>query len=40
VLETTLGRAARDAAASAIKPPAIVVVGRTVSLRSTLNWLT
>lgn len=40
VLETTLGRAAHDAAKSAIKPPAIVVVGRTVNLRSTLNWLT
>ena len=40
VLETTLGQAARDAAKSAIKPPAIVVVGRTVSLRSALNWLT
>ena len=40
VIETTLGRAAYDAAKSAIKPPAIVVVGRTVSLRSALNWLT
>ena len=39
VLETTLARAAHDAVASAIKPPAIVVIGRTVSLRSDLNWL-
>ena len=40
VLETTLALAARDAMANAVKPPAIVVVGRTVSLRRDLNWLT
>jgi uroporphyrin-III C-methyltransferase len=40
VLETTLGRAVADARASAIKPPAIVVVGRTVSLHRDLNWRT
>jgi len=40
VLETTLSCAAHDAVTNAIKPPAIVVVGRTVSLRRDLNWLT
>jgi uroporphyrin-III C-methyltransferase len=39
VLETTLGRAAADAAASGIEPPAIVVVGEAVRLRAGLDWL-
>jgi uroporphyrin-III C-methyltransferase len=39
VLETTLASAARDAQASGIKPPAIVVVGRAVSMRAGLDWL-
>lgn len=40
VLETTLARAALDARTSGIKPPAIVVVGRSVSLRAALDWQT
>ena len=39
VLETTLGRAAADVAASGIEPPAIVVVGEVVRLRGSLDWL-
>jgi uroporphyrin-III C-methyltransferase len=39
VLETTLGRAAAEAAASGIEPPAIVVVGEAVRLRAGLDWL-
>jgi uroporphyrin-III C-methyltransferase len=39
VLETTLGRAAADAAASGIEPPAVVVVGEAVRLRAGLDWL-
>ncbi|HET9149136.1 MAG TPA: uroporphyrinogen-III C-methyltransferase [Alphaproteobacteria bacterium] len=39
VLETTLARAAADAEKSGIKPPAIVVVGRSVALRAGLDWL-
>ncbi len=39
VVETTLARAAADAAASGIKPPAIVVVGEVVRLRAGLDWL-
>jgi uroporphyrin-III C-methyltransferase len=39
VLETTLARAAADAAAGGIEPPAIVAVGPTVSLRAALDWL-
>ncbi len=38
-LETTLGRAAADAAAAGIEPPALVVVGRVVALRGGLDWL-
>jgi uroporphyrin-III C-methyltransferase len=38
VLETTLARASRDAKTSGIKPPAIVVVGESVSLRGALDW--
>ena len=39
VLETTLGAAAVDVADAGIKPPAIVVVGPVVRLRSALDWL-
>ena len=39
MLETTLGRAARDLAASGLQPPAIVVVGEVVRLRAGLDWL-
>ncbi len=39
VLETTLGAAAADAAASAIEPPAVVAVGPAVRLRRELDWL-
>ncbi len=39
VLETTIGRAAQDAANAGIEPPAIVVVGEVVRLRSGLDWL-
>ena len=39
VLETTIGAAARDAEAADIEPPAIVVVGEVVRLRSGLDWL-
>ncbi|HVM84161.1 MAG TPA: uroporphyrinogen-III C-methyltransferase [Candidatus Binatia bacterium] len=39
VLETTLGRAAADVAASGIEPPAMVVVGQVVRLRAALDWL-
>lgn len=39
VLETTLARAAADVEASGLKPPAIVVVGEVVRLRSGLDWI-
>jgi len=39
VLESTLGAAAADLAASGLEPPAIVVVGEVVRLRSGLDWL-
>ncbi|MDP2734151.1 MAG: uroporphyrinogen-III C-methyltransferase [Hoeflea sp.] len=39
VLETTLGRAAEDVAASDLQPPAIVVVGQVVRLRPALDWM-
>jgi uroporphyrin-III C-methyltransferase len=38
VLETTLGEAAADLAASGIEPPAVVVVGEVVRLRAALDW--
>ncbi|AVA21896.1 MULTISPECIES: uroporphyrinogen-III C-methyltransferase [unclassified Rhizobium] len=39
VLETTLGQADADVAASGLEPPAIVVVGNVVKLRPSLDWL-
>ena len=39
VLETELGRAAQDAAAAGLEPPAIVAVGEVVALRRELDWL-
>ena len=39
VLETTLGKAATDAEAAGLEPPAIVVVGEVVRLRAGLDWL-
>lgn len=38
VLETTLSRAVMDVEAAGLKPPAIVVVGEVVKLRSGLDW--
>lgn len=39
VLETTLGRAAEDAKAAGLEPPAVVCVGEVVRLRAGLDWL-
>jgi uroporphyrin-III C-methyltransferase len=39
VVETTLAAAAADVAASGIEPPAVVAIGRAVTLRSGLDWL-
>ena len=39
VLETTLDRAVADLAASGMKPPAIVAIGRGVLLRRALDWM-
>ena len=39
VLETTLARAADDAAAQGIEPPCLVVIGGVVALRAGLDWL-
>ena len=39
VLETTLGCSIDDLAREGMKPPAIVVVGNAVKLRSALDWL-
>jgi len=39
VLETTLGEAAVAVESSGLEPPAIVVVGEVVRLRSSLDWL-
>ncbi|MFP3943672.1 MAG: uroporphyrinogen-III C-methyltransferase, partial [Alphaproteobacteria bacterium] len=38
VLETTLARAAADAAAAEIEAPAVIVIGEAVRLRSGLDW--
>lgn len=39
ILEVTLGTCAAEAEASGMKPPAIVVLGEVVNLRSQLNWI-
>ena len=39
VLETTLGRCFADVTAAGLKPPAVVVIGEIVRLRSGLDWL-
>lgn len=39
VLETTLSRAAEDAKAAEVVPPAIICVGRSVLLRQQLDWI-
>ena len=39
VLVTTLGRAAEDAAAAGLEPPAVVAIGEIVRLRAALDWL-
>ncbi|MEE9389532.1 MAG: uroporphyrinogen-III C-methyltransferase [Paracoccaceae bacterium] len=38
VLETTLGTAVSDIANAALKPPAIICVGRAVLMRQALDW--
>lgn len=39
VIETTLSAAAKDAAAAAIEPPALIAIGPVVRLRHQLDWL-
>ena len=39
VIETTLARAAQDAADAAIEPPALIAIGPVVKLRRELDWL-
>jgi uroporphyrin-III C-methyltransferase len=39
VLESTLGRVAAEVRAGGLQPPALVVVGPVVALRSALDWL-
>ncbi|HVM82044.1 MAG TPA: uroporphyrinogen-III C-methyltransferase [Stellaceae bacterium] len=39
VVETTLARAAADAAAERLEPPALVAIGEVVRLRAQLDWL-
>ena len=39
VIETTLAAAAKDAAAAAIEPPALIAIGPVVRLRRELDWL-
>ncbi len=39
VLETTLARAAADAAAHRLEPPAVIAVGPVVRLRAGLDWI-
>ena len=38
VLETTLGTVVADISASALEPPAIICVGRSVLMRQALDW--
>ncbi len=39
VLETTLSRAAADAAEQGVQPPAIICIGQVVRLRGVLDWV-
>ena len=39
VLETTLGRAVDDLAASGLEPPAILCIGRVALMRQALDWI-
>ncbi len=39
VVETTLARAAADAAAERLEPPAVIAVGPVVRLRAGLDWI-
>jgi uroporphyrin-III C-methyltransferase len=39
VLETTLGRAVEDLAASGLEPPAILCIGRVALMRRALDWI-
>ena len=39
VLETELSKCAEDIKKNGIKPPALIVVGKVVSLRRYLNWM-
>jgi uroporphyrin-III C-methyltransferase len=39
VVETTLAAAAAEVAANGIEPPAVVAIGRAVTLRAGLDWL-
>ena len=39
VVETTLARAADDAAAHGLEPPALVCIGRVVAMRQVLDWV-
>lgn len=38
VLETTLENVAKDVAASGLKPPAVICIGKSVLMRQTLDW--
>ena len=39
VFETNLSKCAEDIKKNGIKPPALIVVGKVVSLRRYLNWM-
>jgi uroporphyrin-III C-methyltransferase len=39
VLETTLGTCAVDVEKSRLEPPAMIIVGKVVSLRKFLKWM-
>ncbi|HEU0220596.1 MAG TPA: uroporphyrin-III methyltransferase, partial [Paracoccaceae bacterium] len=39
VLETRLARAAAEAEAAGVTPPAVICVGRAVLLRQALDWI-
>ncbi len=39
VLETTLGNSIQDLEQAGLKPPAIIVVGKSVQMRAALDWM-